>query len=514
MAKPKPPRPTPGKKKDANPPEDTNNEPPQAEVEEHAEQQQDAEKSEDLPILPKPQDVADKTRGLGSTSAAVAAGNKHSQLSLLLGKQVLKAPLGGGSSPEVSVVGEGGKRERDEGFVAPGEPKPPGKKPKKVSALNQEAVRAIVREELGSFKLGIQEAVALAIEEASNEHYRRAIREEVRAIMGCGPSETLQEALTGLYTEALRTALAEGAQKLGRHGFPDLPRTDPFVTAKWSALEATLDNLEKLVKSKADEDTLRAAKNAIMDVKSATDNLKVGGTSNKQKLDQIRSLLASLPPSQLQPFAQQPNFSSPWRQFQGNNQGAPSANHPTPPVRHDLRPTSAGPSNPGSLNQASNAARPAAQAPNPSRRAHDNDYPKEQLVAIRSSNVSRSLPSHSQGLQALLRKAEYPDNAISAADCYIPLKPLAKPGSPDVILTFKVCFPNAAVRTGFLELANNDRVARLLNALDVTIEPWKDKSDIMLERNMRYSTNIARNAENELAAQFNSTVASAFSGSK
>ncbi|GAQ91430.1 hypothetical protein KFL_007830070 [Klebsormidium nitens] len=398
--------------------------------------------NEDLPILPKGQDGASKGGVLGSTSAAVEAGKGVSQLSMLLGKPVLKAPLGG-LALEGSDLGDG-KRGREE--------------------------------------------------------------EETPAVLN----------------QALRTGLTDALRAVSnRAGFPgESLRTDPVVVARWSSLETrSLESLEKLVKSKADEDTLRGAKNALFDVKSAAENLKVGNTNLEQKLDHIRSMLAALPHPQpqamMQPFAPHPSYNNPWQQQPiggGSNGMAPGAQfNPTPTAP---LPTQAAPAGLGAEQNGPNLSRsngPQA-APQQNRRAYDNDFPKTQLLAIRTLNVERSLPHSSQGMQSLLRKADYPENAINAAESYIPLKN-NKVGPSETILTFKVCFPSAGLRAGFFELAQNPQVAKALKLLDISIEEWKDKSDILLERQMRYSANIARGAENELAAQFNKT-ASTFTGFK
>ncbi|GAQ89419.1 hypothetical protein KFL_005190120 [Klebsormidium nitens] len=355
-----------------------------------------------------------------------------SELSALLKGE--NQPENPDETPALGVSGEeedAGKRSRDLDGLEKTVQKPDGppeKKPKR-AVLNSEGVRGIVREENGFLM-------------AETETKLRAmVREEFWAALGITESNaTLKGALAEIYTASARTLIEEALQKLKFNGPLETPSSSvaaqPPVYDNWaeigrlSVIEGTLNSLEVLCKTRADSDSLRKARNILMDVKGAVEGLKVTGTNLDHKTDTLRSMLASLPVSQphnvvQQPFMQPP-FASPW-----NPQFLPQ-------------------SNPGPQGN------PAASPPNPS--------------------FGVSIPT------AVLRGVGFPDVALEAPDKYF----VIKPKSGETIRTFKAIFPdNPGKRAGFLRVADSEHVARKLADACIEIGDWRPQEEIQAEQGNR-----------------------------
>ncbi|GAQ93054.1 hypothetical protein KFL_012740010 [Klebsormidium nitens] len=240
-----------------------------------------------------------KKRGAESAkvSEQIAGKEDASQLSALLeGKPV---------DPEPKPLG---KRERESvgsGAKADGEGEGLSLKKVKRAVLNRESVRAIVQEENGLLLVGTENKM------------RVVIREELKALLGISsPGDTLQAALTRAYQETLRAALIDGQPKPEPYasfvsGTLGPRRADWGDIAKLSAIGSTLDDVERLVKNKADADAVRELKNIALDGKAVLDSLKFNETSRDQKLDHLRNLLASGAGASQASLLQNP-FSNPW----------------------------------------------------------------------------------------------------------------------------------------------------------------------------------------------------------
>lgn len=215
----------------------------------------------------------------GGGSAAVLAGSGVSQLSQLLGKTVLVAPQNNGSATakgESSKGGEGkGDGKRDSaaaGLANVGEP--PRKK--RTPALNAKTAKALIQEEMSKMESKLTAQVSATVRQVMGEHVNmlksmlaedpipKVTADAFKSALGLGPTETFAEAISQLYGEAAKTAAAEvlkkGAAQANQAPTSFSPGFDFVGAAKWSNLELTLNSLERVLKSKADETMLRGGK--------------------------------------------------------------------------------------------------------------------------------------------------------------------------------------------------------------------------------------------------------------
>jgi hypothetical protein len=298
-------------------------------------------------------------------------------------------------------------------------------------------------------------------------------------------------------------------------------------------IEGTLNSLEVLCKTRADSDSLREAKNILLNVKGMMEGLKVTGTNIDHKADALRSMLASLPATQphslLQPFMQA-QFPNPWHpQFTpqpslGGTQGIQNA-----PPQLTQNPPSGAPT--PSLEPPVLPVPPAVPAVLPPKPTSTQDPPAQASAASKKQDDSLSvaipasvdasgrllnkdgLPKTVDGMKAVLRGLGFPDVALKGPDKYF----VVKPKQGDTIRTVKATFPdNPYKRAGFPRVANSEHVAHKLADAGIEIGDWKSQEAMQVEQSNRFARDAAEETKKALdesmTALFNGTVFSALKG--